>query len=291
MVLNETSRRAMQTVLSQHKAWLAETTKFVTAYGGAAPTDCDLEGTTSNFESRNFQKAERALEEKLRALVADLELVMAPLLGPESRVYGLLQSLMGAGGTGIGASQGVLREANASLQLLVDTSLQSLPWEALQVAGLFQGRVGRDFSLHMLHHRMQTLSPAPAQAAGATPAAAAAAAAASAVPQVVTVTASGLKYIVDPMQEDEFTGARMPGLERDSLSEAFKSLTAPTTAQGMLASLNCFMSARISERCDCVASVPAFVAGYPRVLSLPCSHSSLFRPFLPQAVPGPRSRQ
>jgi hypothetical protein len=252
MVLSEAHRRSVQTILSQHKAWLAESSKFVITYGTTATTDCDLEGTTSNFESKSYRKAERALEEKLRALVADMELVTAPLLGPDSKVYGLVQALLGAAATTAapvptapvaspvaattGASAvaavgtavttfptpGVLKEANASLQLLLDPTLQSLPWEATQIAGLFNGRVCRDFSLHMLGHRLQTLTPttAPAGTTAAAP--------------VVTVTASALKYIVDPMQEDTFVGARMPGLERDSLTEAVQSLITGSTVPGIL---------------------------------------------------------
>jgi hypothetical protein len=252
MMLSEAYRRSVQTILAQHKAWLAESSKFVITYGTTATTDCDLEGTTSNFESKSYRKAERALEEKLRALVADIELVTAPLLGPESKVYGLMQALLGAAATtaapvptapiaspapapanasaaaAVGAAgstipaPGVLKEANASLQLLLDPTLQSLPWEATQIAGLFNGRVCRDFSLHMLGHRLQTL--APTTAAPATTAAS----------PVVNVTASALKYIVDPMQEDTFVGARMPGLERDSLTEAVQSLISGSTVPGTL---------------------------------------------------------
>lgn len=275
MVLAEASRRSLQIILAQHKAWLAESSKFVITYGTAATTDCDLEGTTSNFESKNYRKAERALEEKLRALVADLELVMAPLVGPDSRVYALLQALLTSPApTTIPApaaadavtegitpeaptptaaalkallatlpppgppvpNPGVLRDANASLQLLVDPTLQTLPWEATQVARLFNGRVCRDFSLHMLGHRMATLSPPPtapaAPATGTAAAAAAAAQAAAPTAPVVNVTASALKYLVDPMQEDTFSGAKMPGLERESLSEVAHSLVAGSTVQG-----------------------------------------------------------
>jgi hypothetical protein len=254
MVLSEVNRLSVQTILSQHKAWLAESSKFVITYGTAATTDCDLEGTTSNFESKSYRKAERALEEKLRALVADIELVTAPLLGPESKMYGLMQALLGAAATtaapvptapiaspapapasasaaaAVGAAgstiptPGVLKEANASLQLLLDPTLQSLPWEATQIAGLFNGRVCRDFSLHMLGHRLQTLTPTTAGAPAATAVAA----------PMVTVTASALKYIVDPMQEDTFVGARMPGLERDSLTEAVQSLISGSTVPGTL---------------------------------------------------------
>jgi hypothetical protein len=75
----------------------------------------------------------------------------------------------------------------------------------------------------MLGHRLQTLTPTTAAAPAATTAAA----------PVVTVTASALKYIVDPMQEDTFVGARMPGLERDSLTEAVQSLITGSTVSGI----------------------------------------------------------
>lgn len=213
----------MQILLQQHKSWLTEATKFIATYGESAPTDCDLEGTTSKFESHNLRKAERALEEKLRALVADLETLLSPLMGPGSKAFSLLQSLLGVNTPN---NTGVLKDVYPSLMLLVDPTLQSLPWEALQLPGLFNGRVCRDFSLHMMHHRMQTLTPAPAAGAPA------AAPAAGAAPGTVSVTAAGLKYIVDPLAEDEYTGTRMQGLERASITQAVKNLIAGTSPAG-----------------------------------------------------------
>lgn len=225
MEFSESQRRAVQVLLQQHKRWLAETTKFIATYGESAPTDCDLEGTTSKFESHNLRKAERALEEKLRALVADMEALLTPLLGAGSKAFALLQALLG-----VNTPNGTcaLKDANASLMMLVDPTLQSLPWEALQLPSLFNGRVCRDFSLHMMHHRMQTLSPAPAAGASAAPAGVSAAA-----PATVNVTAAGLKYIVDPLREDEYAGTRIPGLERLSVTQAVKNLIAGTAPAGL----------------------------------------------------------
>lgn len=209
----------MQVLLQQHKSWVAESTKFIAAYGESAPTDCDLEGATSSYESKNLRKAERALEEKLRALVADLEALLAPLLGPQSRVQSLVQTLtFGAEG-----SVPVLKEGSASLLMLIDPTLQNLPWEALQVTAAFNGRVSRDFSLHMTHHRLQTLTTPPAGATPPAPAAATAAAGTNAAP-AITVSASSLRYIVDPLREDEYAGSRMVGLERSSITQAVQTL-------------------------------------------------------------------
>ena len=225
MELTEPQRRSIQVLLQQHKSWVTESTKFIAAYGESAPTDCDLEGATSNYESKNLRKAERALEEKLRALVADMEALVNPLLGPQSRVHALVQTLM----IGADGSVPVLKEGSASLLMLIDPTLQNLPWEALQLTSAFSGRVSRDFSLHMTHHRLQTLTAPPT---GAVPPAAAAAPAAGATgaPPAITVTASGLRYIVDPLREDEYAGSRMAGLERSSVTQAVQTLIQGATS-------------------------------------------------------------
>lgn len=217
MELTEPQRRSMQVLLQQHKSWVAETTKFIAAYGESAPTDCDLEGATSNYESKNLRKAERALEEKLRALVADLETLLSPLLGPASRVQALTEALT-VGANGVAP---VLKEGSASLLMLVDPSLQNLPWEALHLADAFHGRVSRDFSLFMTHHRLQTLT---APATGVVPAPATAVPAAPVGTSAISVSASGLRYIVDPLREDEYAGSRMPGVQRSSLTQCVQTL-------------------------------------------------------------------
>ena len=216
--------------MQQHKSWVAESTKFIATYGESAPTDCDLEGTTSKYESKNLRKAERALEEKLRALVADMESLLAPLLGPTSRVHGLLQVLtMGAEG-----AAPVLKEGSSSLLMLIDPTLQQLPWEALQITVPFSGRVSRDFSLHMTHHRLQTLTAA---AVPATTGAANVAAAPTAGSAVINVSASAVRYVADPLREDEYAGSRMPGLQRKSITQAVHTLIQgnPSTSKQFLA--------------------------------------------------------
>lgn len=230
----------MQILLKQHKSWLAETTKFIATYGESAPTDCDLEGTTSKYESHNLRKAERALEEKLRALVADLEALLTPLLGAGSKAFNLLQALLGVNTPN---GTGVLKDAQPSLMLLVDCALQSLPWEALQLPALFNGRVCRDFSLHMMNHRMQTLAPAGAAGVGA--GATAPSTATVGGTATASVTASGLKYIVDPLREDEYPGTRMPGLERLSITQAVNNLILGTTPAGPHSKLFIFFASLI----------------------------------------------
>ncbi len=219
-------------LLQQHKSWVAESTKFIATYGESAPTDCDLEGTTSKYESKNLRKAERALEEKLRALVADMETLLAPLLGPTSRLHGLLQMLT----VGAESAAPVLKEGSSSLLMLIDPTLQQLPWEALQLTAPFSGRVSRDFSLHMTHHRLQTLTTTgvPATTGAANTAAVPAAGAAA-----INVTASAVRYVADPLREDEYAGSRMPGLQRKSITQAVQTLIQGNQSTSKSLSLQC----------------------------------------------------
>jgi hypothetical protein len=226
--LSETSRRELQVILSQHKAWLTEATKFITMCGEAAPTDFDLDGATSKYESKNVRKAERALDEKLRALVEDMERMLGPLFGESSRLAKFVQTWV-AGNPQFSAL--------SSMVLLVDPALQSLPWEALQLAAPFKGRVSRDFSLHMLHHRLCGLTlpvlPLTTTTTAATTTAAAAAPAAPAAinPEApVVVKASAFRYLVDPLREDQ--ASRTQGLERPSLAETLSAVIAGTATVG-----------------------------------------------------------
>ena len=95
MEFTEQSRRTLQTLLQQHEHWLHESTRFITTYNDTATTDIDLDQTTSKYQYKNLIKAERALDEQLRALLCDLEQLLAPLLGPQSRAYMHILTLLG----------------------------------------------------------------------------------------------------------------------------------------------------------------------------------------------------
>ena len=249
MEFTEQSRRTLQTLLKQHEHWLHESTRFITTYNDTATTDIDLDQTTSKHQYKNLIKAERALDEQLRALLCDLEQLLAPLLGPQSRAYMHILTLLGITSTTstsndtAGTSNsttaptttaatnptttdnksvfGILKDRNASLQLFLDPFLQSLPWEGLAICESLQGKVARDFSLHMFAHRMNSSSGSTTAAVPTTN-----------TTTTPTVSASGFKYIVDPLQDDNYTGTRMPGLERASMSEMMQQLIQGSSSGG-----------------------------------------------------------
>ena len=264
MEFTEQSRRTLQTLLQQHEHWLHESTRFITTYNDTATTDIDLDQTTSKHQYKNLIKAERALDEQLRALICDLEQLLAPLLGAQSRAYMHILTLLGitsttstTSGNTAGTSNsttapttttttttptptttdnksifGILKDRNASLQLFLDPSLQSLPWEGLAICESLQGKVARDFSLHMFAHRMNSSSTGSSGITAAAPTT-------STTTTTPTVSASGFKYIVDPLQDDNYTGTRMPGLERASMSETMQQLIQGSSSGGQG---DCFFS-------------------------------------------------
>jgi len=200
--LSESDRLLLQHLLCQHKIWLEEASKFVSTFSTATPNDCDLDYADSVYESTSYRISERALEGKFCALVNDLENVMAPILGVNSRTYKMLQFLTGRiEGATTGASSG----SHLSLQLLVDKTLQLLPWEGLQITSLFSGRVCRDFSVHMMYHRLTTLAPSKEK----TP--------------TLTVSTSGINYIVDPTKDDGCASA-LPKSHHLSMTDSVQAL-------------------------------------------------------------------
>jgi len=197
--LDESSRRILQALTQQQRAWVDDCTKFVNIYGESVSQDQDLVGCDGRMGGK-LLKTERSLEERLRALVADLETVLSGVLGPESSVARLFSSL---------------GEAAASCVLLLDPTLHTLPVEALAAFSPFAGRVVRDFSVHLLGHRLDAFAPAAAAAAapagkGAAPAAAAAA---------PSLSASAVQALVEPFGDD--TGSRIQGFERVSVDDIY----------------------------------------------------------------------
>jgi hypothetical protein len=90
--LDESSRRILQALTQQQRAWVDDCTKFVNIYGESVSQDQDLVGCDGRVGGK-LLKTERSLEERLRALVADLETVLSGVLGPESSVARLFSSL------------------------------------------------------------------------------------------------------------------------------------------------------------------------------------------------------
>jgi hypothetical protein len=149
----------------------------------------------SNYGDLRQRKYENSIEERLRALLLDLEDMLAPLIGPASNLDVFLQDLLASAAAG-----------TFSLQLFVDQSLQSLPWEGLSFMGKhFNNRVSRDFSIHLHGHRLVTASQGP------------------------VVSSSTVKTVLDPYGDDD--GNRTNGYERDGIIHTISSL-AGTTAVG-----------------------------------------------------------
>jgi hypothetical protein len=212
--LSEDNRRLLQVLLEQHKQWTLDVAKFMALNGDNYFGNDDLDETnpppaaghaTGNpnyaFDSRvnsmHF-KAERALDERLRALVSDMENIFNPLLGSSSKAYTFIRDFITKAKTTNPAV------AKWNLVMLLDNTLQSLPFEALPVAEeFFHSSSSRDFSLHMIGHRVNTLlslsSNNPAVAGG--------------------ITGASVKYVIDPLNEDN--GVKLGGKERKSVSEAF----------------------------------------------------------------------
>lgn len=83
-VLSEEMRRMLVTLAAQHAAWCIDSTRFVAKYGDCVTCDSDIEGTESTHTDSKIRKSEAALEERLRALLSDMESVVQKVLGPKS---------------------------------------------------------------------------------------------------------------------------------------------------------------------------------------------------------------
>jgi hypothetical protein len=191
--LTEENRRLLQTILEQQKLWQLDVSKFISLNGDNYFDNDDMEPENPSVEKTVHQKVERALSERFKALVIDLETIFGSLVGKSSRGYKFISEFL----TEKGAASG-----QWNLTLLVDVSLQILPWEALPfVEDFFHLKSNRDFSLHMVYHRSQTLSQA----------------------QAGPVNSSSVRYIVDSFQEDVDT--KLNGKERKSLVNSWSAIS------------------------------------------------------------------
>lgn len=178
--------------------------------------------TSANFPVLTAtQKAERALEERLRALLADLDALFDEWLGSESRLYQHLAQYIATTATAVvapAASSPATLGVKWNLVMLLDATLHNLPWEGLKLAQtIFTGQMSRDYSLQFLQHRCQATS------APVTPAGTAAATTPPAV-STTTVASTTIKFVVDPLQED--SGSKLPGKERKPLAESASAVVA-----------------------------------------------------------------
>lgn len=191
---DESERRSLQVLLEQTRLWQQELAKFIAVYGEHLP---EVEETKIDKDGRQqlttAQKAERAFEERFRAILNDLETLFGKLFGENSRLATFIHEVMQSS-----------PETKFSAMMFMDPNLQILPWESMNVLSGFKGRVGRDFSIHMLHHRSQLATTAP------------------------IVSAPSIKHIVDPFGEDNQTDnkpANSEIQERKNLKSFWSGLT------------------------------------------------------------------
>ena len=194
MDLKEEDRRLLLNSVQQHKKWRDDVAKYVAVYGENVSPIQDQVGEESPNGGKSM-KIERALEERLRALVSDMERIFTPLLGEETDIRNFLKQLLSP------------EDSKLSLTMIIDSSIQDLPWEGLSLGSLFNGRINRDFSLHMLGHRLNKFAPDPAVKP--------------------LCEASSIKTVFDPYGDD--TGSNLEGYERESIKSITKKLidTAP----------------------------------------------------------------
>jgi len=189
MDLPEHDRRLLLTLVKQQRKWREDTSKFVAVYGENVSNDMDMVGFDPAFGSK-IMKSERALEERLRALLSDMEQILASIFGEGTEFREFVKSLLPD-------------DDHLILQTLIDPCLQDLPWEGLDVCSLFGGQVCRDFSLHMLGHRLNAFESR-------------------------VCDASSLKTVFDPFGDD--TGSKLEGYEREAIGDVVKHLKAEGAA-------------------------------------------------------------
>lgn len=175
---------------AQHKKWLADVTKFVALSAENTTEEFDIEEMNAEIEGYNLKKAERAIIERLRALVVDLDRIFSPILGPRSLYQKFMDEYLERLEPAVSASQ-QKAGANYTAVLLIDPTMQILPIEALPSFEMFDGRVTRDFSINMFGHRLKSLKVEN---------------------QSPRVLAAGMHYIIDPLSEDQ--GNALKGFER-----------------------------------------------------------------------------
>jgi hypothetical protein len=167
MALTATDQRSLLVMKSQHTSWKQDTLKFVASFGDQMNCDTDVEeeisdngasignSVTSSTVSSNFLKAEHSINERLRAMVSDLESSFSPILGVNSRVYEFLKEKI-TSSQQISKDKASSKDSSPSLLLLIDPFLQELPFDALEISNLYKGQVIKDYSIHLFGHRMRS---------------------------------------------------------------------------------------------------------------------------------------
>lgn len=84
MAVSEQQRRLMLTLTAQHVVWCEDVSKFIGKYGDCLTNTGDIEGNESIHSDIKVKKTEAALEERLRALLHDMNSLIDEILGPKS---------------------------------------------------------------------------------------------------------------------------------------------------------------------------------------------------------------
>ena len=222
MSFTNNDKLTLQRIIEQHEIWKIDVERFVSTYAEMMDLDSDLISVDNNNSSqsnkqidKNMLKHERSLEERLKAILDDLHLLFNPIIGIETNIFDFLMSnhVINAtvGGEGSPKSKNnpsktqtnkKKKENNSNnniskLLLILDVKLQTLPFEGLQLFQMFEGRIFRDFNIHMYNHRMTTLNVDSNDKS--------------------TICSSSVQFIVDPFRDD--SGYRQSDINRPSIIE------------------------------------------------------------------------
>ncbi len=146
------------------------------------------------------QKYERALDERFRALMNDMESLFQGSFGLGSNLEKFL------------LDPPSVIDTKSNLCLLIDPELLSLPWESLSLIDqTFNGLTCRDFSFHLLNHRLNAVS----------------------INGGAVVSGGGFKLLIDPWGEDNQLASKSAA-ERMNLKEfwngTLQSIRGPTVS-------------------------------------------------------------
>jgi hypothetical protein len=200
MDLTEQKQRTLQQLIQQQHEWQQDMGKFLAVYGEhLSDVNEDAEESTSRHLLPS-QKYERALEERFRAIVQDFEHLFQELLGRDSKYERYLVENL------------IQTTDKPTLNLMVSPALQMLPWESLILLDeKFEGKVCRDFSFHLMCHRLQHNISNSGN----------------------IVSGPGIKLLVDPWKEDNQLDSSANTHERSNLTEfwrsAMQTVRSPTT--------------------------------------------------------------
>lgn len=224
MVLTGAEQRALQTISKTHTTFREDALKFVAAYGDQMTKETDVEVVTSvdqtsnsphnnghsNAGSSSFNKAEHAIAERFRGILNDIESILDPMLGSDSRVLHFLKNSVARPSSSNASQKSGARKAKVAdqempaLYLFIDPVLQNLPIEAMEsISTAYNGAVVRDYSVHMTGHRLAAMAGPPA---------------------IATVKASAVSGVVDTFAEDNKTAESTNG-KYHSIREVYGQLT------------------------------------------------------------------